>query len=97
MLRELRAEGAGYYLLKTYGLTVACLEDLARDGGKAVVEDCQGARACAKEVVLSVETDWPGTMAAILELAALAEGAWRSPEVQESWRLEENGADRSGR
>lgn len=96
LVRELRSDGAVYYVLKAYGLTVACLEELAREGGRAVVEDCEGASACGNEVVFSVETDWPATFAAIVQEAAPAEGAWRSPEVQERWRLVDHDADAAG-
>lgn len=95
LLKELRAEGARFFLLKTYGLTGGCLEDLARDGGRAVTEDCGGSAACGKAVLYSVETDWPGTFGAILELVAPgAPGAWgwKGTELGEVWRIDEHGS-----
>jgi hypothetical protein len=91
LLRELRAGGAAYYLLKTYGQTTACVEDLARDGGNAVVEDCGGSAACGDAVILSVETDWGRTLATVFEAMAPGGSAWSSPEVGEAWRVDERG------
>jgi hypothetical protein len=91
LLRELRAGGAAYYLLAAYGQTTACIEDLARDGGKAVVEDCAGSAACGDAVILSVETDWGRTLAAVFDAMAPGGSAWGSPEVSEAWRVDERG------
>ena len=90
LLREMRAEGVGYYLLKAYGLTGACLQDLARDGGKAVVEDCGGSGGCGPEVVLSVETDWARTLASVFDAMQEDLRGWRAQEVREVGRVEEH-------
>jgi hypothetical protein len=86
-VRELRSEGAGYILVKANGLTGACLEELGADSEKAIVEDCGGRDDCGARVLLSVETDWPGTFAAVFRAMTPGASAWSSPELREAWRL----------
>jgi hypothetical protein len=88
-LRELHEEGARYFLLKAYGLTAACLEEVARLSDVAVAEDC-GPSGCGNPVSLSVETDWNATLAAIFQSMDESSRSWRVPELGEVWFLDEH-------
>jgi len=88
-LRELRADGARFYLLKTYALTGACLDELVNEGGQAVVEDCGEPGACGSAAVLSVETDWQATFGAVFAALGGDGASWRAIDVSEAGRVVE--------
>lgn len=84
-LKELREEGSRFLLLKTYGLTSACLEAMDADEDRAVVEDCGAAGGCGESVILSIETDWERTLG---DLVSSADGrAWKAASIAERWVL----------
>ena len=79
-LQEMREEGAAVFLLKTYGLTVFCLETLRAEGGLAVLEEGAGAAAFAPQVLMWFEEDLTG---ALRSLAS----AGKAPELEGRVRL----------
>jgi hypothetical protein len=58
ILESLREQGAGVFLLQTYGLTGFCLEYLRSQGGLAVLEEAVGGAAYDEQVVLSLQEDF---------------------------------------
>lgn len=69
VLESLREQGAGVFLLQTYGLTGFCLEYLRSQGGLAVLEEPAGGNGYEEQVLLSLQED---LAAALRELGTAA-------------------------
>jgi hypothetical protein len=82
VLESLREQGAGVFLLQTYGLTGFCLEYLRTQGGLAVLEEAAGADGYDAQVVFSLQED---LMAALRLLGAAPDQALIPGPVRLVW------------
>ena len=73
VLESLREQGAGVFLLLTYGLSGFCLEYLRSQGGLAVLGEAPGVGGYDEQVLLSLQEDLP----AALRLLSAASGQTR--------------------
>ncbi len=91
-VRELREQGAHYFLLKTYGLTGHCLAEISREGGVAVVEDWVLSNAYADVVSYSIEDDWATFFDQLASHVDSETRGWQVATLSIPWRIEEEHA-----
>ncbi len=88
LLEGLHREGVRVFLLKAYAANAAGLEEVARLGVSAVVEDWQASRSRPEAVLLSIESDLREGIDRALAAALEADSARpESPPVQGAVRI----------